>query len=57
MLMQEFFQMLQYFLATNSRDIVVGDFDYLLIVSENEILNNFTQYPKIISKLTQYLDH
>ena len=26
--MQSFFQMLQYLLATNSTDIIVGDFNY-----------------------------
>ena len=31
MLKQEFFQMLQYLIATNFTDIIVGDFDYYLL--------------------------
>ena len=50
--MQEFFQMLQYLLATNSIDIVAGDFNFdLLKVSENNLfLNHFTEHVQIVNK-------
>ena len=54
MQMQELFQMLQYLLATNSIDIVAGDFSFdLLKVSENNLfLNHFTEYIQIVNKPT-----
>ena len=43
--MQEFFQMLQYLLATNSIDITAGEFNYdLLKVSQNKFLDIFTDH-------------
>ena len=50
--MQEFFQMLEYLLATNSIDIVAGDFNFdLLKVSENNLfLNHFTEHVQIVTK-------
>ena len=40
--MQIFFRMLQYLLATNSIDIIAGDFNYdLLKVSQNKFLDIF----------------
>ena len=52
--MQELFQMLQYLLATNSVDIVVGDFNFdLLKVSENYLLlNYFIKHVQIVNKAT-----
>ena len=42
---QEFFQMLQNLLATNSIDIIAGDFNYdLLKVSQNTFLDIFTDH-------------
>ena len=42
---QEFFQMLQYFLATNSIDIIPGYFNYdLSKVSQNKFLDIFTDH-------------
>ena len=54
MQMQEFFQMLEYLLATNSIDIVAGDFNFdLLTVSENNLfLNHFTEHVYIVNKPT-----
>ena len=55
MRMQEFFQMLQYLLATNSVDIVAGDFNFdLLKVSENKLLlNHFMVHFPIVNTPTQ----
>ena len=52
MRMQEFFQMLQYLLATNSVDIVAGDFNFdVSKVSENNLfLNHFTEHVQIVNK-------
>ena len=54
MQIQELFQMLQYLLATNSIDIVAGDFIFhLLKVSENNLfLNHFTEHVQIVNKPT-----
>ena len=54
MQMQEFFQMLEYLLATNSIYIVAGDFNFdLLTVSENNLfLNHFTEHVYIVNKPT-----
>ena len=54
MQMQEFFQMLEYLLATNSIDIVAGDFNFdLSKVSENNLfLNHFAEHVQIINKPT-----
>ena len=55
--MQEFFQMLQYLLATNSTDIIAGDFSYdLLKVSQNKYLYIFTDYVQMVNKQYTYLD-
>ena len=44
--MQEFFQMLQYLLATHSVDTIAGDFNYdILKVSQNKLLDIFTDQP------------
>ena len=51
--MQEFFQVLQYLLATKSIDIIAGDFSYdLLIVSKYNFLNIFTDHFKMANKPT-----
>ena len=48
MQMQEFFQILQYLLATNSIDIIASNFsDYLLKKSENKLLDIFTDYVQV----------
>ena len=54
MQMQEFFQMLEYLLATNSIDIVAGDFNFdLLEVSKNNLFSNhFTEHVQIVNKPT-----
>ena len=54
MQMQEFFQMLEYLLATNSIDIVAGDFNFdLLKVSKNNLFSNhFTEHVQIVNKPT-----
>ena len=51
--MQEIFQLLEYLLATNSIDIVVGDFNFdFLKKSENNLfLNHFAEHVQIINKL------
>ena len=50
---QEFFQVLQYLLATNSIDIMAGDFNYdLLKVSQNKILDIFTDHVQMVNKPT-----
>ena len=50
---QEYFQMLQYLLATNFIDIIVGDFDYdLLKVLENKLLDIFKHHVQMINKPT-----
>ena len=51
--MQEFFQMLQYLLATNSVDITAGDFTYdLLKVLQKNVLDIFTDHIQIVNKPT-----
>ena len=52
MRMQEFFQMLQYLLATNSVDIVAGDFnlDVLKVSENNLLLNHFMEHVQIVNK-------
>ena len=51
--MQEFFQMLQYLLATNSIDITAGEFNYdLLKVSQNKFLDIFTDHVQMVNKPT-----
>ena len=54
MRMQELFQMLQYLLATNSIDIVVGDFnfDYLKVSEDYLLLNYFMKHVQIVNKAT-----
>ena len=53
--MQEFFQLLQYLLATNSIDIIASKFsDYLLKRSENKLLDIFTDYVQA-NKPTDYV--
>ena len=50
---REFFQILQYLLATNSIDIIAGDFNYdLLKVSQNKFLDIFTDHVQIVNKST-----
>ena len=46
--------MLQYLLATNSVDIVVGDvnFDLLKMLENNLLLNHFTEHVQIVNKPT-----
>ena len=49
--------MLQYLLATNSIDIIAGDFNYdLLKVSQNKYLYIFTDYVQMVNKQHTYLD-
>ena len=51
--MQEFFQMLQYLLATHSIDIMAGDFSYdLLKMSQNNFLDIFTDHVQMVNKPT-----
>ena len=51
--MQEFFQVLQYLLATNSIDIILRDFNYdLLKVSQNKFLDIFTDNVQMLNKPT-----
>ena len=51
--MQEFSQKLQYLLASNSMDIIAGDFNYdLLKVSRNKYLDIFTHHVQIVNKPT-----
>ena len=48
---QEFFQILQYLLATDSIDIIAGDFNYVLLkVSQNKFLGIFTDHVQMINK-------
>ena len=50
---REFFQMLQYLLATHSIDIIAGDFNYdLLKVSQNKLLDIFTDHVQMVNKPT-----
>ena len=45
--------MLQYLLATNSIDFIAGDFNYdLLRVSQNKLLDNFTDHVQLVNKPT-----
>ena len=49
--MQEFFQMLQYLLVTNSTDIIAGDINYdYLKVSQNNFLYIFTDHVQMANK-------
>ena len=51
--MQEYSQRLQYLLATNSINIIVGEFNYdPLKVSENRFLNIFTDHVSMVNKPT-----
>ena len=51
--MQEFFQMLQYLLATHSIDIIAGYFNYdLLNVSQNKSLDLFRDHVQMVNKPT-----
>ena len=48
---QEFSQMLQYLLATNSIDIIPRDVNYDLVkVSENKLLDIFTHHAQMVNK-------
>ena len=48
--MQQFFQMLNYLLATNILDDIAGDFnDDLLKLLENKIVDNFTDHAQIVN--------
>ena len=51
MRMKECFQMLQYLLATNSVEIVAGDFnfDLLKVPKNNLLLNNFMEHVQIVN--------
>ena len=52
--MQEFFQLLQYLLATNSIYIIAGDFNYdSLKVSKNKRLDIFTDH--VQKKISQHI--
>ena len=49
--MLEFLQIFQYLLATNSIDIIAGDFIYdLLKVSRNKVLDIFTDLAQMVNK-------
>ena len=51
--MQEFFQLKQYLLAANSIGIIAGDVsDDLLKVTENKLLDIFTDHVQILNKPT-----
>ena len=51
--MQKKFQMLQYLPATNSINIIEGDFNYdVLKVSENKLLDNFTDHVEMVNRQT-----
>ena len=51
--MEQFFQMLQYLLATNSIDITAGEFSYYVLkVSQNKLLDIFTDHVRIVHKPT-----
>ena len=53
MQMQEFFETLQYLLATHSIDIIAGDFNNdLLKVSQNNFLDIFTDNVQMVNKPT-----
>ena len=53
MLMQEFFQMLQYLLATYYLDTIAGNFNYgLLKVLQDKFLDIFTNHVQMINKPT-----
>ena len=53
MRVEQFFQMLQYLLATNSVDITAGEFKYyLLIMSQNKSLDIFADHAQILHKPT-----
>ena len=53
MQIQEFFQMLQYFLPTNSIDVIPGYFNYdLSKVSQNKFLDIFTDHAQMENKPT-----
>ena len=50
---QEFFQMLQYLLATNSIGIIAEEFSYdILKVSRNKFLHIFIDHVQIVNKPT-----
>ena len=51
--MEEFFQMLQYLLATHSIDIIAGYFNYdLLNGSQNKCLDLFRDHAQMVNKPT-----
>ena len=53
MSMQEFFEMLQYLLITNSIDIIIGNFNYFLLkVPENKLLDISTDHAQMENKPT-----
>ena len=53
MQMEEFFQMLQYLVATYSIDVIAEDFNYdLLKVSVNKLLDIFTDHVQMLNKPT-----
>ena len=48
---QEFSQLMQYFLAASSIDIIVGDISYdLLKVKKSKLLDNFIDHFQIVNK-------
>ena len=51
MSMQEFFEMLQYLLITNSIDIIIGNFNYFLLkVPGNKLLDISTDHAQMENK-------
>ena len=51
--MEEFFQMLQYLVATYSIDVIAEDFNYdLLKVSVNKLLDIFRDHVQMLNKPT-----
>ena len=56
MQMQEVFQMLQYLLATNSVDIVAGDFNFDLLKASgnNLLLNHFMEHVQIVEHFCSF---
>ena len=60
--MQEFFQILQYLLATHFIDIMAGNFNYdILKMSQNSFLDIFTDHVQMVNKPTHisgpFIDH
>ena len=51
--MQEYFQMLQYFPATYSKDIIAGEFSYVFLkVPQNKFLDVFIDHDQMVNKPT-----